>query len=214
MSKPSWKDAPLGANYLAQDENGTYTWYETEPYLGFMSYLGEWLTEDNYEYAGFDPNSSDWINSLEELPVKLSIQNCGPAEVKDLRGKVSIDDAYDNEPTTTVFQGMPILGHNYKNPNPFDYIHIDPVYVSHHQEFDDVENDNQNAVNHPSHYSSGNIECIDAIREALTEEELRGYFKGNCMKYLWRERHKNGDEDLKKAKVYLDWLIEEGEKNA
>jgi hypothetical protein len=58
-------------------------------------------------------------------------------------------------------------------------------------------------VNAPPHYRQGDIECIDAIRSALTDEEFRGYVKGNAVKYLWREKHKGGDEDLKKAAWYL-----------
>jgi hypothetical protein len=59
-------------------------------------------------------------------------------------------------------------------------------------------------VNAPPHYRQGGIECIDAIRAALTEEEFRGFIKGNAIKYTWREKHKGGDEDLKKAAWYLD----------
>ena len=44
------------------------------------------------------------------------------------------------------------------------------------------------AVNNPSHYNSGGIECIAAIQAALTPEEFRGYLKGNILKYTWRER--------------------------
>ena len=58
-------------------------------------------------------------------------------------------------------------------------------------------------VNFPPHYRQGGIECIDAIRAALTEEEFRGYCKGNALKYIWRERYKGGDESLLKA----DWYI-------
>lgn len=64
-------------------------------------------------------------------------------------------------------------------------------------------------VNHPAHYTQGRIECIEAIKEALTPEEFRGYCKGNAMKYEWRERHKNGTEDLKKAAWYLARLTDE-----
>jgi len=67
-------------------------------------------------------------------------------------------------------------------------------------------------VDKPSHYNTGNIECIEAIEEALTDQEIRGYFKGNCLKYLWREQYKNGLEDLKKARWYLDRLIKRLEK--
>jgi len=64
-------------------------------------------------------------------------------------------------------------------------------------------------VNKPAHYTNGNIECIDAIKSALTPEEFRGYCKGNLIKYTWREQLKNGVEDLEKAMVYLKWLIDE-----
>ena len=63
-------------------------------------------------------------------------------------------------------------------------------------------------VNHPPHYTDGSIECIDAIEAQLTPEEWRGYLKGNCAKYNWRERHKGGTESLKKARFYLNRLIE------
>ena len=57
------------------------------------------------------------------------------------------------------------------------------------------------------HYRQGDIECIDAIRAALTDEEWRGYCKGNVLKYTWREKHKGGDETLVKAQDYLRWAL-------
>ena len=63
-------------------------------------------------------------------------------------------------------------------------------------------------VNHPPHYKgNGDIECIDAIRAALTDEEWRGYCKGNVLKYCWRAEYKGGSEDYQKAKWYLDKLV-------
>jgi hypothetical protein len=59
-------------------------------------------------------------------------------------------------------------------------------------------------VKHPDHYNQGDIECIDAIRAALTPEEYRGFCKGNALKYIWRERHKGGNTSLEKAEFYLD----------
>lgn len=61
-------------------------------------------------------------------------------------------------------------------------------------------------VNQPPHYTVGGVECIDAIESALTTEEFRGYCKGNALKYAWREKHKGGDQDLKKAQWYLNRL--------
>lgn len=59
----------------------------------------------------------------------------------------------------------------------------------------------------PAHYKQGDIECIEAIRAALTPEEFRGYCKGNAIKYVWRERHKGGDESLLKANWYMDKAV-------
>ena len=56
-------------------------------------------------------------------------------------------------------------------------------------------------------YKHGSIECIDAIRAALTPEEFRGFCKGNVMKYVWRERHKGGDADLDKARDYIGYAM-------
>lgn len=66
-------------------------------------------------------------------------------------------------------------------------------------------------VNSPYHYKLRglDIEAIDVIRGALTEDEFRGFCKGNVLKYTIREGHKNGDEDLKKAKKYLEFLEED-----
>lgn len=61
----------------------------------------------------------------------------------------------------------------------------------------------------PRHYNSGSIECIDSIKESLDPDGFKGYLKGNVQKYLWRYKQKNGVEDLRKAKWYLDRLIKE-----
>ena len=65
----------------------------------------------------------------------------------------------------------------------------------------------EDVVNHPSHYTYGYVECIDAIRASMTRDEFLGYLKGNIMKYLWRYRLKGREaEDLRKAQWYLDKL--------
>ena len=60
------------------------------------------------------------------------------------------------------------------------------------------------------HYKHGNVECIEAIKSALTEEEYRGFLKGNIIKYVWREGHKGTPlEDVHKAEDYTMMLVEE-----
>ena len=64
-------------------------------------------------------------------------------------------------------------------------------------------------VNSPKHYADtcGGIECIEAIEASMSMEEFKGFLKGNVQKYVWRYAQKNGVEDLKKAKWYLERLI-------
>ena len=78
--------------------------------------------------------------------------------------------------------------------------------VEHHGE--DVKPDQ---VNRPAHYTSGGIECIDAMQAAFGAEAVKDFCLCNAFKYLWRHRNKNGVEDLKKARWYLNRMIREME---
>lgn len=64
-------------------------------------------------------------------------------------------------------------------------------------------------VNSPSHYTSGKVECIDGIESATTGlTGIEAVCTGNAIKYLWRWKQKGGVEDLRKARWYLDKLID------
>ena len=64
-------------------------------------------------------------------------------------------------------------------------------------------------VNHPNHYTSGGIECLDALEASMSPIEYAGFLKGQVFKYIWRYRLKGKPlEDLKKARFYLDRLIQ------
>lgn len=66
----------------------------------------------------------------------------------------------------------------------------------------------EDLISHPPHYNSSSahctcgrqIQCVDITRHM-------GFNLGNVVKYLWRFEHKNGVEDLKKARWYLDDMI-------
>lgn len=73
---------------------------------------------------------------------------------------------------------------------------------------EDVKPDN---VNRPAHYTSGGIECIDAMTAAFGDDAVKDFCLCNAFKYLWRHRSKNGVEDLKKCRWYLNRLIQEME---
>lgn len=67
-------------------------------------------------------------------------------------------------------------------------------------------------VDHPEHYCKGRIECIEAIRSALGDEGHAAFLRGQVLKYIWRLPHKGAAlQDAKKARWYLDRLIEAGE---
>jgi len=70
------------------------------------------------------------------------------------------------------------------------------------------------AVNSPQHYTQGNMETIDMIKESLTEEEFSGYLKGNILKYVCRYKHKGMPlKDLMKSQWYLEKLVKEQKPN-
>ena len=69
-------------------------------------------------------------------------------------------------------------------------------------------------VNHPSHYTKGRIECIDAIDSATTGKSgIEAVCVANVIKYLWRYEEKGGLESVRKAQWYLNKLISELESN-
>lgn len=69
-------------------------------------------------------------------------------------------------------------------------------------------------VNHPNHYAQGDIECIDALKAATVGKRgIEAVCVANVIKYLWRYEEKNGLEDVKKAKWYIERLIKEVEIN-
>ena len=103
----------------------------------------------------------------------------------------------------------PWLNH-WLNGTKWDLRPKDFVQLNAHGEQDNTSE--QNAPTSPNHYKQGDIECIDAIRAALGKEGFEAYCIGNVIKYSWRYKHKNGLEDLKKARVYLNWTIEQKEK--
>jgi len=70
-------------------------------------------------------------------------------------------------------------------------------------------------VNHPAHYTAGNIECIDAIREALGPEGFIDYCRGCAIKYAWRAGLKGPlAEDLDKGSWYLNRAAVDSKKGA
>lgn len=93
---------------------------------------------------------------------------------------------------------------------------IDDEYLEFYASFLGLKIDAESdPVNKASHYNDGGIECIDAIEASMPPVEYAGFLKGQVLKYVWRYRLKGKPtEDLKKARYYLDRLIQITEKEA
>ena len=64
-------------------------------------------------------------------------------------------------------------------------------------------------VNHPKHYEgSTSLECIEAMELAFGRQAVTDFCKCNAFKYVWRYKHKNGQEDLDEALWYCNKAIE------
>lgn len=67
-------------------------------------------------------------------------------------------------------------------------------------------------INHPKHYETDKVECIEAMVITQGRGAVMSFCLCNAFKYLWRHKRKNGLEDIKKARWYLDKYIELAEK--
>ena len=85
-----------------------------------------------------------------------------------------------------------------------------PSYAE--EQLANAEKPKKDMINHPPHYTQGEIECIEAIKyinDKLHAEGYEGYCLGNFVKYIWRCNFKNGWEDIDKAIFYLNELLTE-----
>ncbi len=71
-----------------------------------------------------------------------------------------------------------------------------------------MRGDNKDEISNPKHYTQGEIECIEVLEQLNLDFRL-----SNVIKYVWRHKDKNGIEDLKKAKWYLDRYIKKPNSN-
>ncbi len=60
-------------------------------------------------------------------------------------------------------------------------------------------------ITHPSHYNIDGIEPAEFMESLGIAED---YYAGNIIKYISRYKHKNGIEDVQKAKQYTKMLLE------
>lgn len=86
------------------------------------------------------------------------------------------------------------------------------VFYSLPDESEEPQKTLDDKVNHPSHYTYGDIEVIDFIEQVTKDYKPELAFAiGNAIKYISRANRKNGKEDLDKARWYLNRAFEKWE---
>lgn len=139
--------------------------------------------DSNYEYTGWDANESITFDNFEES-YKLIM---------------SEDGFYNNPFIDSVIVDLSNIEEVQSN--------IQDYYFNDSFSFDLNSNVNDDYKN-PAHYKHGKYDLITHLEDIFTEEELRGFLKGNVIKYIDRYRDKNGIEDLGKAREYTHRLEE------
>ena len=71
-----------------------------------------------------------------------------------------------------------------------------------------LKSSTEDMVNHPPHYNTGKFESIDVMMETQGVEAVQDFCMCNAFKYIYRHKFKNGIEDIRKAKWYIDKYLE------
>ena len=90
----------------------------------------------------------------------------------------------------------------------------DKLAIAYDHVYKNMDENVPDMVNHPKHYTQGGIECIDALKAATVGKRgIEAVCVANVIKYLWRYEKKNGIEDIRKAKWYIERLLMELEES-
>jgi len=138
--------------------------------------------DSNYKYTGWDYNELITLDDDEES-LKLIMND---------------DDFYDPSDALVSVD----LSNIEKIQNNIEYYYFNSYF------YNDVNSDVNDNYKNPAHYKHGKYDLISHLADILTEEELRGFLKGNIFKYVDRYEDKNGIEDLEKAREYTHRLEE------
>ena len=96
----------------------------------------------------------------------------------------------------------------------FDEWSDDKLAIAYDHVYKNMDENVPDMVNHPQHYTQGGIECIDALKAATVGKRgIEAVCVANVIKYLWRYEKKNGIEDIRKAKFYIERLLKELEES-
>ena len=106
------------------------------------------------------------------------------------------------------------LLNNFSDACNFNKWSDDKLSIAYDHIYKNMDENVPDMVNHPQHYTQGGIECIDALKAATVGKRgIEAVCVANVIKYLWRYEEKNGIEDVRKAKWYIERLLKELEES-
>lgn len=174
------------------------------------------MNETKKVYLKFAKNDSDTKNKVvelcseyeilwrdDEMVTRESLDN-----VISFYGEIYLCLSISDGDITLTYDSMGyqrLSGYVKKASSVYDFFKLAIKYRNEQKGICQEEND----VKNQPHYKNNSIEPIEYMRKNFTTKEYRGFLQGNVHKYMARYKDKNGLEDLKKAKVYLEWLIED-----
>lgn len=116
-------------------------------------------------------------------------------------GNLEVKDSYEIKVPDDILNN---------NSNLIGYVEDE---INTHKSNDVQQRKRNDIVNHPSHYNYGDIEVINFIEQVTKHYNPNvAYHIGNAIKYLARSPHKNGKEDVAKAKWYIERAFENWDK--
>lgn len=106
--------------------------------------------------------------------------------------------------------GYDIIAYRLRQPTKSEQVRDDAAEADDEANLNECIGQDVDVINHPSHYTKGRIECIDAIDSATVGKSgIEAVCVANLIKYLWRYEEKGGLESVRKAQWYLNKLISE-----
>ena len=169
----------------------------------------------NLKVVGYTDTNKEgcpkWLSSESKLVVEVGESDLLGVKSVDLEGFIAMKPILS---TTKVFEVSPVcmkVDGSFFDVNHYgEYPPEEPTPEEPTPDEPTPDEPTPDVVNKPPHYTYGGSEVIDIIRDAtINSIGSEGFLHGNVIKYILRYPYKNGIEDLKKARVYLDWLIEE-----
>lgn len=196
-------------------------WQREPKYKEFLN------KNDNYnlvmlpEHAGDDERSGlievpDGAEQLTKLGLELIFWKDNGNFSWHTENSTEWDDNIKHQLTTLNMYGMQhIVWQRYTQPESLPFVDDEVQSINdQYAEIEQVRQDLKDNVNHPSHYTQGKVECIDALESAtIGKSGIEAVCVANVIKYLWRYEEKNGIEDVKKAQFYLNRLLATLENN-